>query len=390
MAKQKVRKQAEPKICSSCGAENPPRATRCSQCSKTRFEPKWVRAKRIVNRQFSVQITASNPKYGKNQSRITLSKWWPGGRSSLNIPDASQWLRIADIVENDLGPILGWSKKAEFVATAKARSKEANDQRKELQSLVQEQPDFLKDLVRAIDPKKLGETDLSSLGELLAEISDAFTNANAGFREAFLSIVKKLPKQKQRAIEDLNLLLKGWSLHVITNVAQQVRARLETISLFEKQVNDERTYEIKGDNSIHRILERAMWLVDERYWLLYSNTTLLQSIGKEMAKRDKKRYGKKRPDFVCGTFGKKLILLELKRPSHTLNVDDLNQLEQYVIVAKKYFTFSSCEAYLVGSGIDPDLESTLELRSRTFRVLTYANLLDGTKKRYHEFLEAVG
>jgi len=389
MARKKVVKKAAKKICSACGAENSRAARKCVQCEKTRFEPDWVRAKRNINRQFSVQITASNPKYGKSRKRITLSKWWPRGRAFLNIPDSAQWLKIADIIENDLGPLLGWSKKAEFVATAKARAKEKKSQNKDLRSLVHEQPDFLKDLIEAIDPKKLGESDLNSLSEILAEISDAFTNANAGFREAFFSVVKKLPRQKQRAIEDLNLLLQGWSLHIITNVAQQVRARIETIELFEKQVNDERTYEIRGDNSIHRILERAMWLVDERYWLLYSNKTLLQSIGKEMQKRDKKRYGKKRPDFVCGTVGKKLILLELKRPSHTLSVDDLNQLEQYVIVAKKYFSFSIVEAYLVGSKINPDLQSTLELRSKAFRVLTYADLLDGTKKRYHEYLTAM-
>lgn len=88
---------------------------------------------------------------------------------------------------------------------------------------------------------------------------------------------KKLLKQKQRALEDLDLLLQGWSLHVITNVAQQVGSRIETIELFEKQVNDDRTYEITGDNSIHRILERAMWLVDERYWLLHSKGKEIQT-----------------------------------------------------------------------------------------------------------------
>jgi hypothetical protein len=35
---------------------------------------------------------------------------------------------------------------------------------------------------------------------MFGEISDALTNANAGFREAFLNIVKKLPHQKQRAL----------------------------------------------------------------------------------------------------------------------------------------------------------------------------------------------
>jgi len=132
-----------------------------------------------------------------------------------------------------------------------------------------------------------------------------------------------------------------------------------------------------------------MWLVDERYWLLFSNRTLLKSIGDEMGKRDKKRYGKKRPDFVCGTVGNKLIILELKRPSHTLKVEDLNQLETYVIVAEKYFTFSSYEAYLVGKRIDEDLAKTRKHRSNAFKILTYSDLINNTKKRYHEFLRSI-
>lgn len=389
MAKKKFSTVPKRKICSNCGAGNARNASECCECKKKRFEPTWVKAKRPINRQCSVQITASDPQFGNSEDRITLSKWWPGGRDKFNIPKASQWQRIAHIIDNDLGPILGWGKAKELVAAAKAREKSEKKYKKQLQSLIVEQPDFLKNIVESIDPKKLGQADFNALVETLVEISDAVTNANAGFREAFIAVVKKLPKQKQRALEDLNLLLQGWSLHVITNVAQQVRSRIQTIDLFEQQINDKRTYEIRGDNSIHRILERAMWLVDERYWLLFSNRTLLKSIGDEMGKRDKKRYGKKRPDFVCGTVGNKLIILELKRPSHTLKVEDLNQLETYVIVAEKYFTFSSYEAYLVGKRIDEDLAKTRKHRSSAFKILTYSDLIDNTKKRYHEFLRSI-
>ncbi len=385
----KARKSPRKRICSNCGTENPHNATTCKECQKTRFEPEWVVAKRPLNRMFSVQITKSNPDFGESVNRITLSKWWPGGRATFHIPRAAQWQEVVDIIDNDLAPILGWNKAKELVAQAKARGKSTKKEKKNLKSLVAEQPDFLKSVVEAVDLEKLGKTDFNALVETLGEISDVVTNANSGFRNAFLSVVKKLPKQKQRALEDLDLLLKGWSLHVITNVAQQVRGRIETIELFENQINNDRTYEIIGNNSIHRILERAMWLVDERYWLLFSNKTLLTSIGKEMAKRDKKRYGNKRPDFVCGTVGNKLIILELKRPSHKLKVDDLNQLESYILVAESYFQFTSYEAYLVGSKIDPDLKKTMKHRSRSFKILTYSELIDQTKKRYSEYLNAV-
>jgi hypothetical protein len=201
--------------------------------------------------------------------------------------------------------------------------------------------------------------------------------------------VKKLPHQKQRALEDLGILLKGWSLHTITNVAQQVRARLQTIELLEKQIQHPKTFELYGDDSIHRILERAMWLIDERYWLLQSNTTLRKFIGDSLSKSDKKKYAKKRPDFVCGTVGDKLIILELKRPGHTLSVEDLNQLEQYLVLAEQYKNFSSYEGYLVGSKTDDELRRTLKHRSSHFKVLHYTDIIDDTKKRYTEFLKTV-
>jgi hypothetical protein len=230
---------------------------------------------------------------------------------------------------------------------------------------------------------------MDHLGEVLGNVCDAVTNANAGFREAFLAVVKKLPQQKQRALEDLDLLLQTWSLNVITNVAQQVRARLDTIALFEKQILDERTFEIIGNNSIHRILERSMWLVDERYWLLHSNRTLQIQIGEAMSREDKRRYGTRRPDFVCGTYGGKLIILELKRPSHELKVEDLNQLEAYVLMAEKYFSFKSYEAYLIGSKTNDELRRTMRHRSSAFKTLTYSDLIDDTKKRYGEYLTSI-
>jgi len=331
-------------------------------------------------------MTLSNPHYGKAQKRITLAKWWPGSKTSFHIPNAAQWERIEEIINHQLAPVLGWRKKSEVIAEIK-NVKKAEEV--DFKAIIEGHPDILNKIVSAIDPKKIGSQELESILTTFGEISDALTNANAGFREAFLNIVKKLPHQRQRALEDLGILLKGWSLHTITNVAQQVRTRLQTIELFEKQLQDPKTFEIYGDNSIHRILERAMWLIDERYWLLHSNATLRKFIGDGLNKNDKKKYGKKRPDFVCGTVGEKLIILELKRPGHTLSVENLNQLEQYLVVAEQYKNFSSDEGYLVGSETDDELRRTLKHRSNHFKVLYYSEIIDHTKKRYTEFLKTI-
>jgi hypothetical protein len=386
--KLKSRGTAEYKVCSHCGTENNRTASECINCEKSRFEPDWVAAHRPLNRQFSVQITSSNPQFGDVEKRITLSKWWPGGRTFFHFPKASQWEKVAAIINNDLGPKLGWETAAQLVKSATTKGAATIAGKKDIAKLAKDHPDFLKELISAINLDKFSTQDFNSIVETFGQISDVLTNANAGFREAYLAIVKKLPEQKQRALEDLSLLLEGWSLNVVTNVAQQVKARLNTIDLFEKQIEDSRTFEIQGDSSIHRILERAMWLVDEEYWLLHSNRTLRMQIGKEISKQDAKLYGKKRPDFVCGTIGNRLIILELKRPGHELNITDMNQLETYLAVAKKYSKFGSAHGYLVGSLIDEELERRLEFR-KGCEILFYANIIDSTKKRYHEFLKTL-
>ena len=212
------------------------------------------------------------------------------------------------------------------------------------------------------------------------------SNTGAGFREAFLGLVKKLPGQGKRALEELETLLKDLGLQQITSVAQQVKSRLTTIDILKKQIMDPRTHEIKGDNSIHRILESAMWLVDERYWLLQSNESLRTFIGDEMSKRDRKKYGKQRPDFVCGSVEDKLIIIEIKRPSHVLGLEDLDQLETYVTVAEQYKNYRSYEAYLVGRKIDDDLLRRRKHRSSSFKIWTYSDLLESTEARYRSYL----
>jgi hypothetical protein len=161
------------------------------------------------------------------------------------------------------------------------------------------------------------------------------------------------------------------------------------LNLFKERVLDERTYEIRGDGSIHRLLEQAMWIVDERYWLMHSNSHLRTVVGKDLAKQDK-RFEQQRPDFVCGSVDNKLIIIEIKRPSHTLEVDDLNQLETYVRLCNKYDDdHSTFDAYLVGNRQSDDLRETLKLRRETFKVRTYTQLIKDTERRYEGYLQAL-
>ncbi|MFW6121654.1 MAG: hypothetical protein ACOC80_12275, partial [Petrotogales bacterium] len=161
---------------------------------------------------------------------------------------------------------------------------------------------------------------------------------------------------------------------------------LTQIKLFEKMILDDKTYEIKGKNSIHRFLERNIWILDEGYSVYRSNQELRTYIGKEFSKEDKK-YEKKKPDFACTTYKNDLVIAEIKRPKHKLAMGDLNQIELYRSKAKKYSSqkFNVSDAYLIVKSIPDDLRDIADERKRiNIYVKTYQEVIKEVEERYQE------
>jgi hypothetical protein len=370
------------KLCQKCLKENPLSAEKCS-CGSYKFEPEFVKRIGRINRQFSVQVTEVAEQFrekGKPYRRLTLYKWWPGGKSSLNINRQEDWEEIKRIIDKDLGPFLNWQTKEEIL-----KDFNIGKNKDSAKVLAESHPKFVNKIIKNIDFTKINEEDLPQVSNAIDVLINALQNADESFVIAIKKLIKQLPTQGKKAVEELSELLQQWSLRQVTAISTEVKYRLETIDIFNKAILDDKTYEIRGEGSVHRILEKAMWIIDERYWLLHSNETLRTIVGRELEKKDKK-YKDKRPDFVCGTIGNKMIIVEIKRPSHELKAADLEQLETYMLMIEQNsdgkYTF---EGYLVGRKISDDLKKRLKFRGSQFKVKTYSDLIDDVKKRYTDF-----
>jgi ribosomal protein L40E len=379
---------ATPKICDRCGAENPQGAEECVECGKDRFAPSWVRALRHITRNFLVQVTQPSAESSNQDLRVTLYKWWPGGKGTVHINSQEHWERIKEIIDTDLAQHLGWATKAAIAAELDARRQAAADFDSEAATLLQENPALLVKIAEGLKLESIDKEDLPRVADSLGKIARILAGVDESHQLAIRQLVEKLPKQKAAAISQLSELMNELTIGQITAVTNEVRRRVALLETFTDRINDERTYEIKGDESVHRLLERAMWIVDERYWLMHSNQQLRTVVGEEMAKGDK-RFEKRRPDFVCGTVDRRLIIIEIKRPSHTLAVEDLNQLERYVRICRNTEDISGFEALLVGSKVSEELRGTLDMRSKSFKVRTYTELVSDTRRRYTKYLEAL-
>jgi hypothetical protein len=363
------------KLCARCGTKNVQNAPRCSACKGLKFAPTFVLERRVISRSTHVDITQTNAKFGPVHPRITISKWWRGRGGQVNFEQQDQWQKIVLAVD-ELGPHLGWKKAASrdrLPSTAPPISAR--------------KPSALAEVIaREVDLDGIPDDDYQRFIAVVRATSDVFARADDAYSAAFAKVVGRLPTQRTQALGELSDLLESWSLLQITGVSREVKSRLATLSLFKSQIENEDTYEIRGDKSIHRILENAMWILDENYWLLQGNSSLRKFIGEDLVKKDDPE-GRLRPDFVCGNVEGRLIIIEIKRPSKVLDIDDLNQLETYFAVADRHSTsYTAHEGYLVGKSLSPDLKTRLKFR-RGMKVLTYSGLIENTERRYKDYLK---
>lgn len=378
----KAESSKEYKICQNCLEKCTLNAHEC-QCGSIKFAPNYVKKISKINRQFSVQVTEIAKEFKKDyksDKRITLYKWWPGNKSLMNINTPEEWEKIKFIIDSKLGPFLGWRTKNEILDKISE-----GEYKSSAQELSRNYPELVNEILKGIDFIKIKKSDLPQVSNAISALVNALQNADESFVMVIKKLIEQLPKQGKKAIESLSDLLKQWSLRQVTAISSEVKHRIETIEIFKKAILDDKTYEIRGDGSVHRILENAMWIIDERYWLLHSNETLRTVIGNELTKKNKK-IKSKRPDFVCGTIENKMIIVEIKRPSHELTASDLEQLETYMLIIEQHSGAKySFEGFLVGRKISDDLKKRLKFRSSQFKVKTYSDLIDDVKKRYLEY-----
>lgn len=367
------------KVCKKCYAHTSPEADACTSCGHKKFAPPFVLEYRKISGNSALNVFKPFEDKPHSHKVINLNKYWPGGRGSFNVVSPAMWARVKHLIDNDLAPLIGW----ETVETADATIEAAKPHVK-LSELATQYPEKFGDLLEAVKAAMDAPTGEEG-AQLFASIADLITHFDSITQRRIRNAIENLKKQDSGSIERLNELLTELSLSQVTAVVREIERRLQTITFFEERLKDEKTYEIRGPNSIHSILQRDLWLLDENYWLIHSNETLKTFIGDKMAEEDKK-HEKKRPDFVCGTLGDKLVLAELKRPAHKLTAEDLNQLERYMVLSEQYSDFKSFDAVLLGSSITPEVRSILKHR-RGVRVLSYWEVLSKARKRYEEFIK---
>lgn len=225
--------------------------------------------------------------------------------------------------------------------------------------------------------------------ELLSAVDSAIPRGQERIRLALKDVIQRLAQEPASALDELTSLMDEWSLLQVTSLLNVLKGRLHAIETFEEIILDENTYELKGNKSVHRALERSMWILSDDYWIAQSNKTLRTLIGNDLAKEDKK-YRDNRPDFACvDAVGKGTVIVEIKRPSLELAKDEVDQAERYLrIISKRSAAKKRTTVYLIGGKITSEAGELSEMRKYPI-LMTYQDVIERARRRYQEYLRVV-
>ncbi len=120
--------------------------------------------------------------------------------------------------------------------------------------------------------------------------------------------------------------LESFGLADLANIGRQAKARIQMLDSLHALVHDDDTLE----SQVHRVLEKNLWVFGAEYSLMSSNQTTRTIVRKYLDREFSGKTASKRPDLLLARdVGKRRLLAELKRPSHTIDRNDEAQAQSY-------------------------------------------------------------
>ncbi len=204
----------------------------CSFCDGTKLAPAYIKELRKVNRFTSIRVLDPYEGSLSTEQSISLYRWWPGGKSSFNIKTAGQWEAIKNVIDNELGPLLGWV--PESVATSEIAAVSSPD----LATVAKQYPDQFAGLVKALrvhidlPPTEENEKLYAAIGDLIIQFDKASISR-------VTNLITAIKKDGTDNIKQLDEALSDWSLTQVMAVVRETQRRLATIELLRTSLKDD-------------------------------------------------------------------------------------------------------------------------------------------------------
>lgn len=331
-----------------------------------------------ILRLYRVTITSTKPR----ESPFTYQ--------SVRIKNPEELAKVKPVLDYLAGQ-LRWEELPPLLKALEEQLRKEKAIHPEILRIVQQYPRASIGMLKAFDTVFHEEVGIEDF-PLITDFMQTALNSLLGKQEIMinlqLDLIKRLGKEKTpEGIQRLLTLLKDYTLPQLTSVTSIITDRLQRLRVFKAQIQSEKAYEIKGENSIHNQLANALWILDDSYWLLHSNEPLTNFLKKEykLATQDERA----RPDFICASDKSNLVIVEIKRPRHVVTMKDINQIQNYLVTVDEYSPkFTVKNGFIIAKKISGRLQKIVdEIRNVDFK--SYVQLVNDCERRYQEYLDAI-
>jgi len=204
-------------------------------------------------------------------------------------------------------------------------------------------------------------------------------------QQAFQGLIATLDESPSAA----NLLnaFEEWRVIEARAIFRLVKGRLQAIEQFNEMIKTD----AREVPELHNFFAKFPWILDPSWIEVYDEVYYSDLLRKNFP--DVKLEGpNRRIDFVCMGVGDTVHVVELKRPSHRINWNDLDQLEKYVAFVRGKLGTSPRRSYgstagyiLAGDTVDKYAvrEKIKTLQKSRMYVLKYEDCLK-IARRLHE------
>lgn len=160
--------------------------------------------------------------------------------------------------------------------------------------------------------------------------------------QALVQAFQRISKQQDATIDELISLFGKARLAEMASYGQMAAERVRSI----KQLQDVIAKPDVVERDLQRLIAAAPWLIQPDWSLLTQNRplTVFRDRFVEFWKRTYGEeieiavsYEKKQPDFTLIQHGRKLHIVEIKKPGHLFDVADFSRLENYVEAFEQFF-----------------------------------------------------
>lgn len=203
---------------------------------------------------------------------------------------------------------------------------------------------------------------------------------NSGEVDDLFKIVEEVVELSKEERSELAGILEQAPLSNILSMQKLVIDRLQAIADFKELLFNEKRYVNEIDH-IQKFVEQHYWMFGEQYHLVTAEEPSFEEAlrrfryitNNEIYKKGELSIedsnAKKQMDIfavqqLCSGKTKKVIVVELKRPSVKLGINELQQLKQYfnVIIKEDRFNAENIEweFYLIGNSYNDDIKNEIE------------------------------